>query len=66
MEDLKKDVEFVINNFYDHSKKSINPVLKDTKLKVRVDQILSSGGNGSMNESRVSAKLKKVEMEILK
>lgn len=40
MEDLKNDIEYVSNNFYDPNKKSINPVLKDTKLKIRIDEML--------------------------
>lgn len=51
MEALKQDIDYICTNFYDPSKKTLRPVLKDSKLKLKVDEFLIE--NSSYQGSRV-------------
>lgn len=40
MDLIKTDVDYLSNNFYDPTKKLIRPVLKDSKLKIKIHELI--------------------------
>lgn len=52
MELMKQDLDYIATNFYDPGKKTLKPILKDSKLKLRIDELMIEN-NSSVQGSRV-------------